>query len=136
MPGRQRVKIRRSAPSPGNTASRPRRLCVFAHYDESAMVDPHVRYLLAGLRTVCDQLIFVSTSAITPTYLDSLTLPISKALIRQNVGFDFYGWKLGLDASPLCDFEEIIICNDSVYGPLFPLPGVFEEMSRRRCDFW
>ena len=40
-------------------------------------------------------------------------------------------------ASGTCSsYEEVIICNDSVYGPLFPLVELFGKMQEIDCDFW
>ena len=115
---------------------RPKRLCVFAHYDPHGLVDPHVQFLLAALHAICDELIFVSTAGATQSYLDSLCLPASKIITRPNVGLDFYSWKLGLESARPATFDEIVLCNDSVYGPLFPLADVLKEMRHRSCDFW
>ena len=119
-----------------NMVDRPKRACVFAHFDPDGIVDPHVVFLLNGLKEVTDRLIFVTTSATNVAYLDSLRLPASITIIRENRGFDFSSWKIGLDQLDWAAFDEIVLCNDSVYGPLFPLKTLFERMQGTSCDFW
>jgi lipopolysaccharide biosynthesis protein len=114
----------------------PKRLCIFAHFDASGLVDPHVRFALEQLAAVCDKIVFVTTSGATQAQLDALQLPASQVITRPNSGFDFCSWKAGLDAVAVDEFDELVLCNDSVYGPLFPLRDLFDGMSRQRCDFW
>jgi rhamnosyltransferase len=109
---------------------------VFAHFDPDSIVDPHVQFLLLQLNTVSDELVFVSTSGATLAYLNALNLPVSRIITRENTGFDFYSWKMGLATVSLAEFDELILCNDSVYGPLVPLADVFNEMAERPCAFW
>jgi lipopolysaccharide biosynthesis protein len=111
------------------------RLGVFAHYDPEGVVDEYVVRLVKALREVCDLLVFVSAS---PGLLPSnVHVDADLVIVRENRGFDFSSWKAGLDAVPHWDrFDEIVLCNDSVYGPLSSLSGAFDTMASDRCDFW
>ena len=130
----------------------PKRLCVFAHYDPEGVLDEYVVRLLVALREVCSTLIFVSTSpnlsvsAVTP-HADQVIARNSQALptsspwvfpvIGVNFAYEFASWKAGLEATPdWGDYDEIVLCNDSVYGPLSPLSDAFREMEQVDCDFW
>ncbi len=116
------------------------RVCIFAHFDRDDRVDPYVLKYLAELRTVCQQVIFVSTSKLGETEQAKLTGLAERIILKPNVGYDFASWQSGLAAVQLEHCTELVICNDSCYGPLAPLTSVFERMARRMtsepCDFW
>jgi lipopolysaccharide biosynthesis protein len=113
------------------------RLCIFAHYDKDNLVDEYVLYFLQNLKTVSNQIIFVTTSNIAKDEMAKLNRYCDKIILKENQGYDFVSWQEGLKAiSGNSDFDELVFCNDSVYGPLYPLPDVFDTMSSKNCDFW
>ena len=32
--------------------------------------------------------------------------------------------------------DDLVVINDSSYGPLYPFAESFEKMAARNCDFW
>lgn len=112
-----------------------KRACVFAHYDKDNIVDEYVYYYLKELLTVVQKLIFVSVSDILSSDIEKLQKLNIDVIKRENIGYDFYSYKVGLKSLELENFDELIICNDSVYGPLFPLESVFEKMKEKK-DVW
>ena len=115
-----------------------KRLCIFAHFDKDNILDPYVLFYLQEIRKVADRLVFVSTASLAPETLATLKPVCDAVLIRKNEGYDFAGWKFALqsEAEALNDYDELILCNDSVYGPFFPLEQIFSEMKGNACDFW
>jgi len=113
-----------------------KRVCVFAHYDKDNIVDKYVLYYLSALQTITDNIVFVSVSNIS----DSDTLLLKKmgitVILRENVGYDFCSYKTGLEHININDYDEVILCNDSVYGPIFDLEPIFFKMKEDSSDFW
>ncbi len=112
------------------------RACVFAHYDQDNKVDDYVFYCLNELLNVTEKLVFVTVSRISNEDIMRLKSLNVDVILRENKGYDFYSYKVGLDSIEFSKYEAIILCNDSVYGPLLPLRQIFEEMRNRNCDFW
>ena len=113
-----------------------RRACVFAHFDKDGKVDEYVRYYLSCLMNVADHIHFVTVSDLddeSHAALVSLGIEITQ---RDNVGYDFMSYSFGLRSLEIDDYDEIIICNDSVYGPFFDLQAIFQHMDAVDCDFW
>jgi hypothetical protein len=112
-----------------------KRAIVLAHYDRDGMVDPYVVAALAAYRRVCDTLVFVTVSARSiPREVDSL---VDRAVIRENIGYDFGSWKAGLEALGRPeDFDEVVCVNDSVYGPLFDIAGALNSATACQADYW
>ena len=113
-----------------------RRAVVFAHHDRDNLVDDYVVYYCRKLRAISDDLCFISTSNLPASELDRLNGLADEIKTRENRGFDFESYRLGLARLDYDDFDEIILCNDSVFGPLFPLENLFAGMASSDCDFW
>ena len=112
------------------------RAVVFVHYDRDDIVDDYVYYYLSELRKHCSYLLFVSTAKLQKDDLQKLSTYCSEVMPRENVGYDFMSYKVGLERFAYYEYDEVVLCNDSVYGPIKPLERLFEEMAHRECDFW
>jgi rhamnosyltransferase len=113
------------------------RLCIFAHYDKDDLLDEYAVYLLEHLKKVSGSVIFVSTSRVGGADIAQLETLCSKVILRENAGYDFASWQAGMKSvANIADFDELIICNDSAYGPFYPLSDIFNIMSQKDCDFW
>lgn len=56
--------------------------------------------------------------------------------VRSNTGFDFAAWRDVILKEDMQEWQEILLLNSSVVGPLFSLSPIFQEMENRSCDFW
>ncbi|WP_457743350.1 rhamnan synthesis F family protein [Sulfurimonas sp.] len=82
------------------------------------------------------KLVFVTVSDISikdRKRLEGFGIEVIK---RKNIGYDFYSYKVGLQYLDLSLYDELIICNDSSFGPLIPMINIFEQMNNQECDFW
>lgn len=113
-----------------------RRACVFAHYDQDKIVDEYVYYYLEELLTVVQKLVFVTVSDIGSEHIERLKKLNIEVRKRQNIGYDFYSYKVGIENMKLDEYDELVLCNDSVFGPFYALTNVFDNMNQKKCDFW
>jgi rhamnosyltransferase len=110
---------------------------IFAHFDKHDQIKAYVLYYLEQLKQVCDQIIFVSSASLDHEQCSRLNHLCAKIIIRENVGHDFYSYKTGIDAiENINEIEQLILCNDSCFGPLFPLPDIFARIALLKADFW
>ncbi|MBB5543045.1 rhamnan synthesis F family protein [Paraburkholderia fungorum] len=88
------------------------------------------------LLEVADHLIVVSTG-LRPEAFESSD-PRITVVLRQNVGYDFYSFKVGIESiSALWAYDELIVANDSIYMVRdHSFSDVFERMSDAECDMW
>lgn len=110
--------------------------CVFAHFDPSDEVDDHVIYFIGALRTVVDCLQFVTSSNLSTRDIKKLESLGVNIIHRDNKGYDFFSYKVGIAALALNQYDELILCNDSVYGPFYDLRKLFQDMRQKDGDFW
>jgi len=116
-----------------------KRAAVFAHYDRDGIVDEYVLFYLSSLRKMCDFVVFVSTAALSAAELGKVQSLADVAITRENIGHDFFSYKAGLaelEKNGLENYSGIILCNDSAYGPLYPLEEMFASMENSDADFW
>jgi lipopolysaccharide biosynthesis protein len=115
-----------------------KRLCVFAHYDADNLIDDYVVYYLRALHAEGAEIIFCTTAAeITDDQIKRIRELCSLIIVRRNIGYDFASYREGIRAAgDLGSYDELILVNDSVYGPLFDLGPVFRKMSNIDADFW
>ena len=110
--------------------------CVFAHYDRQGEVDDYVIYYLRELSRVADSIQFVTTAELNDDAIDRVTGLGVNVIQRENRGYDFVSYKTGIEAIDLTQFDELVLCNHSVYGPFSELEPVFDAMRSRAADFW
>ena len=113
-----------------------RRAIIFVHFDKDNLVDDYVYYYLNVLKEHSSYLLFVTTSILLEEDKDKLSHYCSDIIIRENVGYDFMSYKTGLNSFDYTQYDELLLCNDSVYGPFYPLDEMFTTMQVKSCDFW
>ena len=118
-----------------------KRLCIFAHYDRDNLIDDYVIYYLKALKQLCNKIIFVSDSDLSKKETDKIIDLVDYVQAFNHGEYDWgsykYGYFIAKENYLLQGMDEVLFCNDSVYGPVFPLEPIFEKMSNDNdCDFW
>lgn len=117
-----------------------KRICIYLTYDKENIVDEYIGYMLQELKlcsaylvVVCNELEIVRGKEILEKYADAI-------FYRENIGLDAGGFKdalchlLGWDI--IAQYEELVLVNDSFFGPFKPMKDIFEEMEKKDIDFW
>jgi rhamnosyltransferase len=112
------------------------RLCVFSHFDKHGKVEDYIEYYLEKLKNIGCEIVFVSTAELSNSAKEKVSQHANRVITRKNIGRDFGSWKLGLKLTDLQEYEQIVLANDSVYGPLYNLSEIFDEMENRSADMW
>ncbi|MEM6484779.1 MAG: rhamnan synthesis F family protein [Pseudomonadota bacterium] len=111
-----------------------RRICFFSHYDRDGLVAPHVIHYVRALAAAEYQVHFISTAPRLPEEArGALKATCSTVTVRENRGMDFGSWRYGLgvlDGSA----DEVLLTNDSVFGPYADLTALVSQMRAMDCD--
>lgn len=117
-----------------------RRLAIYAMYDKKGQVDDYIIYCINGLAKVVNDIIVVSNNILEPNAKQKLNM-VTHIYERSDNGYD-----VGAFAHVICDlqiknemckYDELILLNDSIFGPFYPLTDMFSEMDKRETlDFW
>ena len=115
---------------------RARRLCLFAHYHQDAVVAEHVLRYLQALGAAGFTVLVLSTSPLPDAECAKLRAVGAEIALRENRGMDFGGWiEACLELFPI-EAELLLLANDSVYAPLGDLPAFVETLVDTEADFY
>lgn len=113
-------------------------LVIFSHYDKYDEIDDYVVYYLTELKKIGCDILFISTSEnLIKSEIDKISCLYCQVIVKQNIGYDFGAWRTGIEImlNKLEQYDQLILCNDSVYAPLFDLNEMFKQMDKK-FDFW
>lgn len=115
-----------------------KRAAVFAFYDKDGIVDDYIPVLVGAVRRHCARLVCVVNGDLTEEGRAKLAPVCDEILMRPNEGLDVTAYKEGFFhlEGELEQFDELLFFNQTVFGPLYPLGELFDEMSARDLDFW
>ena len=115
------------------------RLGIFFFYDAQGVVDDYVLKLLDGFMPHFSALTIVCNGKLNDAGREKLLRYTSKLIVRENKGFDVWAYKTALDSygwQKLEQFDEIVLFNATIMGPVYPFSEMFEAMNKRDLDFW
>lgn len=115
-------------------------MAVMSVYDAEGIIDDYVLYYLNLLRKVTDRVIVIVNGYVGAEGKERLQSVADDIFIRPNRGFDFGAFKdvmkNYLPDTIWNDYQEIILCNDSCFGPFVPFEEIFHTMRGRNLEFW
>ena len=116
-----------------------KRLGIFCFYDKEGIVDSYIEYLLNELMTVLDKLIVVVNGQVNEEGKHIFSRYASDLIIRENKGFDggaYYDVIVNVLGESIRAWDELVLCNDTFFGPFVPMRSIFDRMERKQLDFW
>ena len=116
------------------------RIAVVACFFADGRIPETLLILLRGLRAVADTVVLIGDCPVYPSEPDKLTGLVRYAAFVRHHQYDFGSYQRGLkyirEKDLLDGAGELILLNDSCYGPVFPLTEAFSRMALKPCDFW
>lgn len=114
------------------------RLLVYVVYDRRGDVEDYIPYALTALREHCDRIVAVVNGRLTASGRAALAPVVDEIVERDNRGYDIWGYKAGLDAvgAVIDEYDEVILANDTWFGPVRPFAPVFDQMDSEALHFW
>lgn len=114
-----------------------KRLCVYVTYDCENVVDEYIGYMLKELHEVTDRIVAVCNYDHISRGIENIQPYVDAILYRENNGFDGGAYKAALEQIVgIESYDEIILSNDTFFGPFLPLIEIFQRMEEKPCDFW
>jgi len=117
-----------------------KKLAVFSSFSVDGKISERLVYYLKELKKVCDGIIFIADNPLIPTEFDKIKDLVVHAEASRHGEYDFGSYKRGylyaLNNHLLDNVEELIFCNDSCYGPIYPFKTMFDTMNQKHVDFW
>ena len=115
-------------------------LAIMSVYDSDGIVDDFIIFYLSSLKTVADRIIVVVNGKLTVSGEHKLRTITDEIYIRENIGFDFGAYKDVLEyylkPEEIKQYQELILCNDTCFGPLVSFKEIFYKMRDKTLEMW
>lgn len=117
-----------------------KRIGIFCFYDKEGIVDGYVEFLLEELCCCLSSLVIIINGNVSVKGKLILEKYTDEIYIRDNKGFDGGAYKdvliNMLGWSRIQEYDELVLCNDTFYGPFVSFESIFNDMESTRADFW
>ena len=125
----------------GRKCKEAKRLCLYAHYDTANRISREDQETIRTLSSFMSDVFVMSNSDLSSEETQKVTALGKNITIRtrKNIGMDFGAWRDALQQlgkEKIQEYDEVILCNNSFFSPVFPLEEMFAEMESKRLDFW
>lgn len=115
------------------------RLAILSVSTQKGTVAEYLLFLIQKLHGVYKHIYIVSSYSFDQ-YNRQRMQQYADTIIEDVAGDDFKHWKKALELlrrdNQLASFEDLVLINDSIYGPFVSLNEVFEKMDAAMVDFW
>lgn len=116
------------------------RVAVFTSFSENGMLPAQVIPYLEGLKQVTSAIIVVCDNDFLPSEKDKLSRLATHVITGRHGEYDFGFYQSGAAWAQLTgllhDADDLILCNDSCFGPIRSFEPMFKVMDARNHDFW
>ena len=116
-----------------------KRLAIFAGYDKDNIIDDYVVYYIKELKKIAD-IIYVSDCNMPDKELNKITSYCIHIINGRHEEYDFGSYKRGYlyakENNILKNYDYLIFCNDSCYGPFFNFQEIIKNMESKNTDAW
>ena len=116
-----------------------RKLGIYFFYDEKGIARDFTVEFVKGLKNVCTEVCIVVNGKLTDESYAKFKTVVDNVWIRKNIGFDVWAYKemiAHLGWEYVRSFNELVLCNFTCYGPVYPFNEMFDKMEKKECDFW
>ena len=117
-----------------------KRLGIFFFYEKNGDVDDFITYYLRDLARNLTELIVVCNGKLSKQGRAAFEEFTDQIIVRENKGLDVWAYKTALDHygwQRLSEFDEVVMTNSTLMGPVRPLKEMFDAMAERtNLDFW
>lgn len=115
-----------------------KRICLLSGRDKNNVVQDYVVFLVQELSKISDVYYFAD-GEMPQKELAKIKPYVKYAESAPHHGYDFGSWQYLLHYigwSKIEQYDEMVICNDSIYGPMTNMQDIFDYMELRGYDFW
>lgn len=115
------------------------RFLVYFFYDKDGIVDDYIDYMLQNMSKCVRDILIISNGKISEEGKKVFSKYSDTVIERENKGFDVGAYKDALSIATwekLSSYDEIILMNYTIMGPVYPLQEMFDSMDERDIDYW
>lgn len=117
-----------------------KRIGLFAFYDKNGTADGLDLQYITAVDELLDYLIVIVNGSVSDNTMRNFEKIADNIVTRENVGFDAGAFRNLITNKSFydecCKYDELILFNNTMFGPISPLTDIFEKMERSDNDFW
>lgn len=116
-----------------------RRYAIYFFYDKDGIVDRYVLYFLEKLKPYIQYLAFISGVKLNPSEKGKLINSVDEIYECEHETQNANAYKLALekvDSNLLSQYDEILLLDYTVWGPVISFQQLFETTKTYNVDFW
>lgn len=118
-----------------------KRLCIFSIYDPKGVVAAYKLKHIEEIGKICNKVIVVINGEVDDKSCTAVkSYPHTFVYIRDNTDYDAGAYKYVLlnilSIKELLLYDELILMNDTFYGPFLGWDHIFNRMASEDVDFW
>lgn len=109
-----------------------KRVCLFAGYNSKGIIEDYALYYLQELSKISD-VYYLADNNILPAELEKLKPYVKGAYGYHHYKYDFGSWQELINKiswEKLAEYDELILTNDSVFGPLYNFQEFIEGIEK------
>ena len=114
------------------------RTAIFCFYDKMGVIGEDDLFLLKELNECASYVVVVVNGELKNR--DNLQYLADKIIYRKNTSYDAGAYKEALLKQECREVieksDELILCNNSFWGPFVHFSCIFKEMEKSKADFW
>lgn len=117
----------------------PKRIAFYVFYDKDGILDDYVSYQVSDLRKNVNHILFLVNGKLTLESRRKIEPLVDEIFVRNNEGFDIEAHRKGIELvgwDKLAEYDELVMMNDTCFGPIYPFKEAFEWAALRDLDFW
>lgn len=118
-----------------------KRLAIVSVFDASGYIYDYFVFFLKEICKIADEIYIIANGKLQKeSYTKLCDFNSCKIYERENKGFDAAGYKYCFENTDIGDiindFDEMMLLNDTCFGPLVSFERIFEVMEKKNLDFW
>lgn len=117
-----------------------KRIGVMVVYDKSGRMDHYIDHLISAMDSILHKFVIIINGTIQEEDYVRLKNYSSQIFIRENKGFDAGAYKDAflkyIPRSEWSAYDEVILMNDTFYGPICSIEGMCRIFDQLEVDFW
>ena len=106
----------------------------------NGVVEDYILYLLNDICNITHKMIIVINGSLRDNEKNKLYTFTNEIIFRNNEGYDAGAYKDVIlnyvSLSEIKKYDELVLCNDTFFGPFIPFEKIFKYMEDKRVDFW
>ena len=109
-----------------------KKICLFAGYDSKNIIHDYVVYYLKELSTISD-VYYMADNEISESEKLKIIPYVKGAYGFHHKKYDFGSWQELINIigwEKILEYDELILANDSVFGPLYPIKELFDKIEK------